>query len=78
MTDPDTIIRHIATLRASLNLETEPLEMMERRALRAHVEHCMLDLQGLLSRLIAGPGFDLDAIGASGAGRRRDEPDGLS
>ena len=60
MTDLDKIIDSVVTLRASLNLDTKLLETAERRLLRAHVEPCMLDLQRLLSHLIAPPDAPLE------------------
>jgi hypothetical protein len=53
MTDLDKIIDSVVTLRASLAIDTETLTVADRRLLRAHVEHCTLDLQHLLSKLIA-------------------------
>ena len=63
MTELDKIIDTIVTLRASLTLDAEALDLAEKRLLRAHVEHCILDLQRLLSHLIAAPDAVLDSAG---------------
>jgi hypothetical protein len=63
MTELDKIIDDIVTLRASLTLDVEALTLAEKRLLRAHVEHCILDLQRLLSHLIAAPDAVLDSAG---------------
>ena len=63
MTELDKIIDTMVTLRASLTLDAEALDLAEKRLLRAHVEHCILDLQRLLSHLIAAPDAVLDSAG---------------
>lgn len=67
MTELDKIIDTIVTLRASLTLDAEALALAEKRLLRAHVEHCILDLQRLLSHLIAAPDAVLDSAGGQDA-----------
>ena len=62
MTDLDKIIDSVVTLRASLNIDLEPLTNADRRLLRAHIEHCTLDLQRLLSHLIAPSDAALDGV----------------
>jgi hypothetical protein len=61
MTELDTIIDRVATLRESLDLDTKTLTVAERRLLRSQVEHCTLDLQRLLAQLIAPSDAMLDA-----------------
>lgn len=67
MTELDKIIDAIVTLRASLNLDADALALAEKRLLRAHVEHCILDLQRLLSHLIAAPDAVLDSAAGQDA-----------
>jgi len=63
MTDLDKIIDSIVALRASLAIDSDTLTIAEKRLLRAHVEHCTLDLQQLLSQLIAPSDALLDGVG---------------
>ncbi len=61
MTELDKIIDTIVTLRASLTSRRGGAGTSPRSGLlRAHVEHCILDLQRLLSHLIAAPDAVLD------------------
>lgn len=66
MTELDKIIDNVTTLRASLTVDVETLALAEKRLLRAHVEHCILDLQRLLSHLIAAPDAVLDSSRGQG------------
>lgn len=73
MTELDKITDSIVALRASLALDMDALGIAERRQLRAHVEHCILDLLRLLSRLIAAPDAVLDGAWEREAGAGYDQ-----
>jgi CO dehydrogenase/acetyl-CoA synthase epsilon subunit len=63
MTDLDKVIDRVVKLRASLNIDLTALTTADKRLLRAHVEHCTLDLQQLLAQLIAPSDALLDGAG---------------
>ena len=58
MTEKDILLRDIDTVKATINRDWHDITSLslshdERTALRAHIEHCVQELRGLLGRLDA-------------------------
>ena len=59
MTKAEKLLRDIATLKDSIEIEwddlaSNPLRETERESIRVHIEQCQAELQTLLERLTAG------------------------